>query len=66
MLEQSKFAKKFNMQRAVDALRNQCYNETNWYRFLAQQMIQDNYRNEKWFDNLPVKHNIYRETLQIG
>jgi sulfatase maturation enzyme AslB (radical SAM superfamily) len=66
MLEQSKFANHVNMRGAVDALRNQCYNETNWYHFLAQQMIQDNYRNEKWFDNLPVKHNIYRETLQIG
>lgn len=66
LLEQSKFAEKFNMQRAIDTLRNQRYNETNWYRFLAQQMIQDNYRNEKWFDNLPIKHNIYRETLQIG
>ena len=66
MLEQSKFAEKFNMQRAVDVLRNQYYNETNWYRFLAQQMIQDNYRNEKWFDNLPIKHTVYKETLHIG
>jgi sulfatase maturation enzyme AslB (radical SAM superfamily) len=66
MLEQSKFAEKYNMKRAVDALRNQHYNATNWYRFLAQQLIQDTYRDEKWFDNLPFKHDVYRETLQIG
>jgi len=66
MLEQSKFANHVNMRGAVDALHNQCYNATNWYRFLSQQLIQDNYRNEKWFDNLPVKHAVYKKTLQTG
>ena len=54
------------MQKAIDALRNQRYNTTNWYCFLAQQLIQDNYRNEKWFDNLPIKHDVYKEALAIG
>ncbi len=66
MLQQSKFANHVNMRGAVDALHNQRYNATNWYRFLSQQLIQDNYRNEKWFDNLPVKHAVYKKTLQTG
>lgn len=66
ILEQCKFSEHINIRGAIDALQNQRYNATNWYRFLAQQMIQDNYRNEKWFDSLPIKHEVYKETLQIG
>lgn len=65
-LTKSRHNKHYNMLRAIDALQQRNYNQENWYRFLSQQLIQDNYRNENWFDLLPVKHELYRETLQIG
>ena len=65
-LEQCRFSEHSNIRKAVDALQNYPYNETKWYQFLAQQLIQDSYRNEKWFENIPVKHDIYRKTLKIG
>ena len=66
VLTQSKFNKHYNVLRAIDALQQRNYNQENWYRFLSQQLIQDNYRNENWFDLLPVKHEVYREAMQIG
>ncbi len=66
MLEQCRFSEHINIRGAIDALRNQQYNKAHWHQFLAQQLIQDNYRNEKWFDSMPIKHQIYREVLQIG
>jgi sulfatase maturation enzyme AslB (radical SAM superfamily) len=66
ILTKSRFNKHYNMLRAIDALREKNYNQENWYRFLSQQLIQDNYRNENWFDLLPIKHEVYREAMQIG
>lgn len=66
MLSNSQFAKHPNMQRAVDALNQNNYNQANWHKFLLQQLVLDNYRNEHWFDLVPIKHDIYREALEIG
>lgn len=66
VLNQSKFNQHHNMLKAIDALQQKNYNQENWYRFLSQQLIQDNYRNENWFDLLPIKHEVYREAIQIG
>lgn len=52
--------------RAIDILAQNNYNQQNWYQFLSQQLILDQYRQEHWFDLVPVKHQIYRDTLQIG
>lgn len=65
MLEKSKFNNHINVAAAIDALRTQDHSDQ-WYKFLTQQMIQDNYRDEAWFDNLPIKHDVYRKALQIG
>jgi len=65
ILTDSRFNKHYNMLRAIDALKERNYNQENWYRFLSQQLIQDNYRNENWFDLLPIKHEVYREAMQI-
>lgn len=64
-LESSKFKNHLNIKAAIDALRTQDHSNL-WYQFLTQQLIQDNYRNEAWFDNLPIKHNVYRKALYIG
>jgi sulfatase maturation enzyme AslB (radical SAM superfamily) len=64
-LENSKFKSHINVAAAIDALRTQDHSDQ-WYQFLTQQLIQDNYRNESWFDNLPIKHDVYRKALQIG
>jgi len=64
-LEKSKFSDHINMQHAVTALRTQDHSDR-WYKFLTQQLIQDNYRSEMWFSNLPIKHDIYRQALHVG
>lgn len=64
-LESSKFKDHINVQAAVDALKTQDHSNQ-WYQFLTQQLIQDNYRSELWFDNLPIRHDVYRKALQIG
>ena len=64
-LENSKFRNHINVSAAIDALRTQDHSNQ-WYQFLTQQLIQDNYRNESWFDNLPIKHDVYRKALEIG
>ncbi len=64
-LEKSKFRNHINISAAIDALHTQDHSDQ-WYKFLTQQLIQDNYRSESWFDNLPIKHDIYRKALYIG
>jgi len=64
-LENSKFRDHINVSGAITALKTQDHSDQ-WYKFLTQQLIQDNYRNESWFDNLPIKHDVYRKALQIG
>lgn len=64
-LTRSRFNQHTNIQQAIDCLQKQNYNQTNWYRFLAQQLILDNYRKEHWFDLLPQKHKIYLRTLNV-
>jgi hypothetical protein len=64
VLEQSKFKSKYTIQRALEVLREPVPT-THWYQFLAQQLILDNYRNENWYDNLPIKHNIYTESFKL-
>lgn len=61
-LESSKFKNHVNMVAAITVLRTTDHSNQ-WYRFLTQQLIQDNYRNEQWFDNLPIKHAVYKESL---
>jgi len=64
VLEQSKFKDKYNIQQALTVLREPVLT-THWYQFLAQQLVLDNYRKEHWYDNLPIKHNIYTESLDL-
>lgn len=64
-LANSRFNQHPNIQRAIDCLQQNNYNETNWYRFLSQQLILDNYRKENWFDLLPQKHKIYQQALNV-
>lgn len=66
MLIDSGYADDHNIKQAIDILSESSYNEQNWYQFLSQQLILDNYRKERWFDLLPVRHQVYREALQIG
>jgi hypothetical protein len=42
MLKGSKFNNHINVTAAIDALRTQDHSDQ-WYKFLTQQMIQDNY-----------------------
>ena len=65
VLEQSKFKNKYNITRAIQILHEPVMT-THWYQFLTQQLVLDNYRNEHWYDNVPIKHNIYVESLQLG
>lgn len=64
VLEGSKFRDKYNIQRAIKILQEQPMTD-HWYQFLTQQLVLDNYRNEHWFDNVPIRHNIYAEALQL-
>ena len=64
-LEKSKFRDHINVSKAIEALRTQDHSN-HWYEFLTQQLIQDNYRKEAWFDNLPIKHDVYRKSLYHG
>lgn len=64
-LKHSKFQDHINITAAIDALQTQDHSDR-WYKFLTQQLIQDNYRKEAWFDNLPIKHDVYRKTLYVG
>ena len=64
-LENSKFSSHPNLIKAIDVLRTQDHSNK-WYEFLTQQLIQDQYRKETWFDNLPIKHQVYRKTLYNG
>ena len=66
VLSQSRFAEHLNMRRAIDALKQNNYNQQHWYKFLSQQLVLDKYRNEHWFDLVPIKHDIYREVSEIG
>jgi sulfatase maturation enzyme AslB (radical SAM superfamily) len=63
-LDQSKFRDHVNMQRAIKILSEPILTN-HWYQFLTQQLVLDNYRKEHWFDNVPIKHNIYAESLQM-
>jgi len=63
-LDQSKFRDHVNMQRAIKILSDPLLTN-HWYQFLTQQLVLDNYRKEHWFDNVPIKHNIYAESLQM-
>jgi sulfatase maturation enzyme AslB (radical SAM superfamily) len=65
-LSKSRFSKHVNIQKAIDVLKQQNYNQVNWYHFLAQQLILDNYRKENWFNLLPKKHQIYKEVMRVG
>ena len=65
VLEDSKFRDHINVSAAIEALRTQDHSNQ-WYKFLTQQLIQDNYRKESWFDNLPIKHDVYRKALHVG
>jgi sulfatase maturation enzyme AslB (radical SAM superfamily) len=63
-LDKSKFRDHVNMQRAIKILSEPPLTN-HWYQFLTQQLVLDNYRKEHWFDNVPIKHNIYTESLQM-
>ena len=41
-------------------------NSVKWDKFLASQLILDNYRNEKWFDLLPIKQQVYDDLIHNG
>jgi sulfatase maturation enzyme AslB (radical SAM superfamily) len=64
VLSTSKFRDHVNMQRAIEILSEPPLTN-HWYQFLTQQLVLDNYRKEHWFDNVPIKHNIYTESLQM-
>lgn len=66
MLIDSRYNTCINVAKAIDILQQNNYNESNWHKFLAQQMILDHYRGESWFNLLPIRHNVYREVLHIG
>lgn len=65
-LSRSQFAGHVTIQKAIDTLQQHNYNESRWYQFLSQQLILDNYRQETWFDLLPVRHEIYKGTMNVG
>jgi sulfatase maturation enzyme AslB (radical SAM superfamily) len=64
-LSSTKFSKHVTIQRAIEVLQQQNFDQLNWYRFLAQQLILDNYRKENWFDLLPKKHQVYKEVFRV-
>ena len=66
MLKTSKFADCFNVKNAIELLESDTEHKHYWYQFLTQQLILDNYRTERWFDYLPIKHEIYTEALIHG
>jgi sulfatase maturation enzyme AslB (radical SAM superfamily) len=63
-LAKSKFREYVNMQQAIEIL-SMPPMTNHWYQFLTQQLVLDNYRKEHWFDNVPIKHKIYAESLQM-
>lgn len=66
MLEQSRFATCYNIKNAIELLHTRHDESQYWYKFLTQQLILDNYRNQHWFDHLPIKHNVYTKALING
>ena len=60
LLSSSKYAGHGNMATAISALQTLDHSDQ-WYKFLCQQLILDNYRSESWFNHLPVKHDVYKQ-----
>lgn len=64
-LEQSPVKEHVRVKDAIQLLKTKDTSH-DWYKFLAQQLIQDSYRKESWFTNLPIKQNVYRKAFNLG
>lgn len=61
LLKGSRWSTHVNIIKAIDVLEQNNYNQDKWYKFFMQQLILDQYRDESWFWQLPIRHNIYQD-----